>query len=131
MPFWSEYLRAAFESHQGYDLWPFLPALWLDFGPTTPKVRLDYANVVISELERCYFQPIFQWHEQHGTLFGHDNLGRGDMRRGREHYGDYFRSMRWYSAPGAMIPISAANAPSRDLKSTAPLLTSIIVRASG
>ena len=104
MPFWSEHLRAAFQSHQGYDLWPFLPALWLDLGLTTAKVRLDYADVVTSELERCYFQPIFRWHEQHGTLHGHDNMGRGDMRVGREFYGDYFRTMRWYSAPGCDDP---------------------------
>ncbi|MCX6926054.1 MAG: glycosyl hydrolase, partial [Verrucomicrobia bacterium] len=104
MPFWSEHLRAAFQSRQGYDLWPFLPALWLDLGPATAKVRLDYSDVVTYELERCYFQPVFQWHEQHGTLFGHDNMGRGEMRRGREHYGDYFRSMRWYSAPGCDDP---------------------------
>jgi hypothetical protein len=104
MPFWSAHLRDTFQSHQGYDLWPFLPALWLDLGPNTTKVRLDYANVVTSELERSYFQPIFQWHEQHGTLYGHDNMGRGDMRLGREFYGDYFRTMRWFSAPGCDDP---------------------------
>lgn len=104
MPFWSEHLRAAFQLHQGYDLWPLLAALWLDLGPSTTKVRLDYANVVTSELERCYFQPIFRWHEQYGTLHGHDNMGRGDMRIGKEFYGDYFRTMRWYSAPGCDDP---------------------------
>ena len=55
-------------------------------------------------MERCYFEPIFRWHEARGTLFGHDNLGRGEMRPGRAHYGDYFRSMRWYSAPGCDDP---------------------------
>jgi len=104
MPFWSEHLRGAFTSRQGYDLWPLLPALWHNLGPTTVKVRLDYADVVVSEVERCYFQPVYQWHERHGTLFGHDNVGRGEIRRGREHYGDYFRTMRWYSAPGCDDP---------------------------
>lgn len=104
MPFWSDCLRSAFGSRQGYDLWPLLPALWIELGPLTLKARLDYAQVVISELERNYFQPVFQWHERRGTLFGHDNLGRGEIRRGREHYGDYFRAMRWYSAPGCDDP---------------------------
>jgi len=104
MPFWSDHLRGAFRARHGYDLWPKLPALWLDLGPETTKIRLDYADVVSRELERNYFQPIFEWHEQRGTLFGHDNLGRGDIRRGQQHYGDYFRAMRWYSAPGCDDP---------------------------
>jgi len=104
MPFWSERLRSAFQSRQDYDLWPLLPALWMDLGPISAKVRMDYSDVVIRELERCYFQPVFHWHQQHGTLFGHDNLGRGAVHRGREHYGDYFRTMRWFSAPGCDDP---------------------------
>jgi len=104
MPFWSERLRPAFQSRQDYDLWPLLPALWMDLGPISAKVRMDYSDVVIRELERCYFQPVFHWHQQHGTLFGHDNLGRGAVHRGREHYGDYFRTMRWFSAPGCDDP---------------------------
>ena len=104
MPFWSPHLRASFSSHQNYDLWPLLPALWLDLGNLTVKVRMDYADVVAKEVERCYFQPVFQWHEQRHTLFGHDNVGRGEMRRGRECYADYFRAMRWYSAPGCDDP---------------------------
>jgi len=116
MPIWSNHLRSAFQSSQGYDLWPLLPALWLDLGPETVKVRLDYADVVASEMERRYFQPVFQWHERHGTLFGHDNVGRGEMRRGREYYGDYFRAMRWYSAPGCDDPKIAGQRAFRGLK---------------
>jgi len=104
MPFWSEHLREAFRLRCGYDLWPVLPALWLDFGAETTKIRLDYADVVCRELEKNYFKPIFAWHEERDTLFGHDNLGRGEIRRGHRHYGDYFRAMRWYSAPGCDDP---------------------------
>jgi hypothetical protein len=104
MPFWSEHLRGAFRLCHGYDLWPKLPALWLDFGAETAKIRLDYADAVCRELEKNYFKPVFDWHDQRGTLFGHDNLGRGEIRRGQQHYGDYFRAMRWYSAPGCDDP---------------------------
>ena len=104
MPFWSNRLRAAFQAHQGYDLWPWLPALWHDLGPSTAKVRLDFADVVVNQLECSYFEPIFRWHEKRGMLFGNDNCGRGEMRIGRDYYGDYFRTMRWYSAPGCDDP---------------------------
>lgn len=116
LPFWSEHLRGAFQACHGYDLWPLLPALWLELGPATAKLRLDYAEVVTRQLEKCYFEPVFRWHERHGTLLGHDNLGRGEMRRGRAHYGDYFRTMRWYSAPGCDDPKIAGARAFKGLK---------------
>lgn len=104
MPFWSNRLFEVFRNDKGYDLRPWLPALWLDLGPRTEKVRLDYADAVVRRMEACYFEPVFRWHEAHGTLFGHDNCGRGDIASGRRHYGDYVRTMRWFSAPGTDDP---------------------------
>jgi len=104
MPFWSNFLLDAFAELKGYDLAPLLPALWHDFGNLTEKIRLDYADVVSRRLGTCYFEPVFRWHESRGTLFGHDNCGRGRIAEGRAHYGDYFRAMRWYSAPGCDDP---------------------------
>jgi hypothetical protein len=104
MPFWSNQLFEVFAAHKGYDLHPLLPALWHDMGPLTEKIRLDYSDTVVTRLENCYFKPVFHWHEERGTLFGHDNSGRGRMAEGRFHYGDYFRTMRWFSAPGCDDP---------------------------
>jgi hypothetical protein len=73
-------------------------------GPRTEKIRLDYADAVVTGLEQAYFEPVFRWHEQRGTLFGHDNSGRGRIAEGRSHYGDYFRTMSWFSAPGCDDP---------------------------
>ncbi len=104
LPFWSNRLFDEFSQRFGYDLRPWLPALWLDLGPTTEKVRLDYHDTVVRCLEDSYFKPVFAWHEARGTLFGNDNHGRGDIGAGRKWYGDYFRTMRWYSAPGSDDP---------------------------
>jgi hypothetical protein len=104
MPFWSNRLLEVFYADKGYDLRPLLAALWHDLGPFTEKVRLDFADVVVRQLEACYFEPVYRWHEAHGTLFGHDNSGRGKIAEGRQFYGDYFRTMRWYSAPGSDDP---------------------------
>ena len=104
MPFWSGFLLEAFERDHGYDLQPWLPALWHDLGPLSEKVRIDYADTVVSRLEDCYFKPVFEWHEKRGILFGHDNSGRGGIAEGRSFYGDYFRTMRWFSAPGCDDP---------------------------
>jgi AraC-like DNA-binding protein len=116
MPLWSDHLPAAFQSQKGYDPRALLPALWLDLGEGTVRVRLDYADVVSRELERCYFEPVFRWHEARGTLFGQDNVGRGEIRRAREYYADYFRTMRWYSAPGCDDPKIAGERAFKGLK---------------
>lgn len=104
MPFWSAHLDSAFQRRKGYCIGPWLAALWLDLGPLTVKARLDINDVIVAELEACYFEPVFRWHERHGTLFGHDNSGRGNMAEGRSFYGDYFRTMKWFSAPGTDDP---------------------------
>ena len=104
MPFWSNRLMERFVAQKGYDLAPLLPALWHDVGAITEKVRIDYADVVVTTLEERYFRPVFEWHEQRGVMFGHDNSGRGRMAQGRSFYGDYFRTMRWFSAPGCDDP---------------------------
>jgi alpha-L-rhamnosidase len=103
-PRWSSEVSNEFKLRKGYDLEPELAALWFDLGPRTQKLRIDYADVVTQLSEEHYFKPVFDWHERHGTLFGHDNLGRGDMAEGHRAYGDYFRTMRWFSAPGTDDP---------------------------
>ena len=104
MPRWNEEFLSEFRARKGYDLAPLLPALWHDIGAASPKVRIDYNDVVVQLLERNYFAPVFRWHEERGVLFGNDNCGRGAVRRGMEMYGDPFRTMRWYSAPGTDDP---------------------------
>ncbi len=104
MPLWSERLAAEFTAAHGYPLVENLPALWHDLDTRSVKLRIDYSDTVTRLLERHYFIPVFEWHERHGTLWGHDNAGRGAIGTGRRYYGDYFRTMRWYSAPGSDDP---------------------------
>lgn len=104
MPRWSDEVATAFAQHKGYPLEPLLAALWFDLGVQTVKFRIDYADVVTHLTETHYFRPIFDWHQRHKTLFGHDNLGRGDIQESYAAYGDAFRTMRWFSAPGCDDP---------------------------
>ncbi len=103
-PRWSAQVSQAFFNRKGYRLEPELAALWFDLGPRTAKLRIDYADVVTALTEEGYFRPVFEWHERHGTLFGHDNLGRGNVAESLSAYGDAFRTMRWFSAPGCDDP---------------------------
>jgi alpha-L-rhamnosidase/Glycosyl hydrolases family 2, sugar binding domain len=101
---WSEDFPQEFLKRKGYDIQPHLAAIRYDIGARTPKIRLDYTDVVVTLLEERYFQPVFEWHWKRGMIYGCDNLGRG-LRA--DAYGDYFRANRWYGAPGNDAPRGA------------------------
>ena len=98
---WSEDFAGIFQRQKGYDIRPVLAALKCDIGPKTAKVRLDYWDVAVALAEERYFIPIFNWHDERGLIYGCDNEGRGTVPT---FYGDYFRAIRWYSAPGNDAP---------------------------
>ena len=98
---WNPDFAAEFNQRKGYDLFEVLPAMWADMGDVTAKVRIDYADVRMSLMEERYFKPIYDWHASRGLIFGCDNHGRGYHP---DAYGDYFRAIRWYSAPGHDTP---------------------------
>jgi hypothetical protein len=98
---WSDRLREAFQRAKGYDITPELPGLFIDAGPRTPKLRMDYNDVFVSLSERHYFQPVYHWHESRGMTYGCDHGGRGqDVTE----FGDYFRTQRWNQGVGCDQP---------------------------
>jgi hypothetical protein len=99
---WSEQFPAEFRKRKGYDVIPELPALFKDTGPRTPKVRLDYHDVLVALSEEGFFKPVFDWHQQRGMILGCDHGGRGKRV---DEFGDYFRTQRWNQGPGADQPM--------------------------
>lgn len=98
---WAEDMTEEFLRRKGYDIQPYLPALFDDIGDVTPKIRLDYADVVTQLSEERYFKPIFEWHSNRGLIYGCDNNGRGLEPL---QYLDYFRMTSWFTAPGNDAP---------------------------
>ena len=98
---WSEDMPEEFFARKGYNIRLYLPALAYDIGKMTPKVRLDYGDVVMSLAEERYFKPIFDWNYNRGLIYGCDNLGRGLQPLS---YLDYFRATSWFTAPGNDAP---------------------------
>jgi hypothetical protein len=98
---WTARFAEEFRKRKGYDILPELPALFMDIGPRTPKVRLDYSDVKVALTEEGFFQPVFDWHQQRGMTMGCDHGGRG---RDVVEFGDYFRTQRWNQGPGADQP---------------------------
>ncbi len=89
-----------FKDQKGYDPVPWLPALYQDIGDETDRIRCDYYDVVTQLLEEHWFKPLYEWHENHGIQFSHDNWGRNSLAGQTTQYGDYYRTMRWYQVPG-------------------------------
>ena len=112
MPRWSKGYLEEFEKRKGYDLTPWLPALFYDFGPETvptirdarsrgTKHRMDYRDVMAGMCEDAFFKPCFEWHREHGMICGTDQRDRDAAPVSAQRtYVDYFRTMRWYDAPG-------------------------------
>lgn len=98
---WTPRFAEEFLRRKGYDLMDELPGLFVDIGPRTPKVRLDYRDVMVALQEEAFFRPVFDWHEARGMTFGCDHGWRG--ARVTE-FGDYFRTQRWNQGPGCDQP---------------------------
>lgn len=64
---WTTNLLKEFRERRGYDLAPYLPALWQEAGPLTPHVRYDY-HLTLSELiVNNFFRPLADWCRKNGT----------------------------------------------------------------
>lgn len=98
---WNAVFKDEFRKRKGYDILPYLAGLFTDIGSITPKIRLDYNDVMVSLSEENFFIPVYRWHEDRNLIYGCDHGGRG---RDVSEFGDYFRTQRWNQAPGCDQP---------------------------
>jgi len=98
---WDDRFADEFKKRKGYDLIPYLDGLFTDIGDITPKIRLDYNDVMVSLSEENFFIPVYEWHQKRGLTYGCDHGGRG---MNVVEFGDYFRTQRWNQGPGSDQP---------------------------
>jgi hypothetical protein len=63
---WTPCLLKEFERRRGYELTPYLPALWQDAGPLTPHIRYDYHLTLSDLMLENFFEPLANWSQRHG-----------------------------------------------------------------
>ena len=65
-------LVARCRERYGYSMRPLLPLLWVEYGPSTVRLRRDYLDFVSGEFARLFIGKITQFCEAHGLqLTGH------------------------------------------------------------
>ncbi|WP_433894304.1 glycosyl hydrolase [Streptomyces sp. CA-111067] len=111
LPTWSAAFAQDFLRLRGYDLVPYLDALYEDGtesadrrSPGAGRVRHDYQLTRAELAEEAFFRPLAGWHQRHGLLVGcdqQDPARAGHPVGGVELYADYARTHRWFSAPGS------------------------------
>ncbi len=62
---WSTDTLEGFTKHTGYDLTKYLPALWYDIGPLTPRVRYDLGDYLSELALTAFFKPFNEWCDAH------------------------------------------------------------------
>jgi hypothetical protein len=97
---YTERLAETFRRRSGYDIGRAIPALHFDVGPRTPRYRTDFFDAYLEVDEASYWERVYDWTNERGVLTSHDNWGRRDINRQSQGYIDYFRTQRWFSAPG-------------------------------
>lgn len=107
VPGWSHDFLERFEAEAGYDLLPFLPALFGDPVPAgaldSARARLDYHRVRALLARRAFFDPLSAWLDAAGLPCGFDQQSPardGSPTGGVVQYADYLQTHAGYRIPG-------------------------------
>lgn len=69
---WSSQMFKIFRQRRGYDLKPWLPALYAEMGAVTARIRYDFWRTLTEQYAECYYQRIREWCDENGVIFtGH------------------------------------------------------------
>ncbi|MCI0699173.1 hypothetical protein L0337_45125 [candidate division KSB1 bacterium] len=69
---WSKQMFKIFRERRGYDLRPFLPALYTSMGEKTAQIRYDFWRTLTEQYSETYYKRLRDWCEANGVLFtGH------------------------------------------------------------
>ena len=69
---WTQQMFKVFRERCGYDLRPYLPALYLNMGEITARIRYDFWRTLSDQYTDAYYKRLREWCEENGVLFtGH------------------------------------------------------------
>jgi len=97
---WSKQMFKIFRDHNGYDLRPYLPALFLNMGDKTAKVRYDFWSAVSEQYSRSFYKQIQDWCHANGLTFTGHMLFEDLLRLHARCEGNLFRNYRYFDLIG-------------------------------
>jgi hypothetical protein len=123
---WTKSFLKEFQRRRGYDLTPYLPALFADIGPQTAAVRHDWGQTLSELTDQNFLAPFQAWCHQHHELCRVQAYGEPpaqlssyrfvDIPEGEQGgdagYWNRFTASRWASSAGHLYgaPVTSAEA---------------------
>jgi len=121
---WSKNFLKQFLEEKGYDLKEFLPALFLDVGKKTAKIRCDFWEFITKAYAEAFYKRISEWCHQHGVLFTGHLLFEDDLRRHVRCEGNVFEHLKYFDIVGVDHLYPRIGTPDRPEEHVAPKIAS-------
>lgn len=97
---WTHDFAEEFEKRRGYNLLPWLPALWEDLGERTKQIRFDFWLTVSELLGERFFGKLANWCAEHDVMLtGHLEWEEWLFTMTR-HTGSPFKALCHFHVPG-------------------------------
>ncbi|MGI5818443.1 MAG: glycosyl hydrolase [Armatimonadota bacterium] len=108
---WTGRMLEEFEARRGFDLRPWLPALFSDDAPgfelhrhlsveEVAAIRCEFFELWTDLFEESYFQPINRWCAEHGLIHTGHVGGEDNLPDHRRTFGHFFKTTGSLHAPG-------------------------------
>jgi hypothetical protein len=69
---WTKHMFKVFRERRGYDLRPYLPALYVSMGEKTAQIRYDFWRTLTEQYSDSYYKRLREWCDENGVIFtGH------------------------------------------------------------
>ena len=97
---WTKKMFKIFREKRGYDLKPYLPALYTSMGEITAKVRYDFWRTLTEQYSESYYKQIRAWCDENGVLFTGHLLGEEWLRVHARCEGNIFKHLKHFHITG-------------------------------
>lgn len=91
---WTSKMFKIFRQRRGYDLKPYLPALYTTMGEITAKIRYDFWRTLTEQYSESYYKQIRDWCDENGVLFTGHLLGEEWLRVHARCEGNIFKHLK-------------------------------------
>ena len=97
---WTTKMFKIFRQRRGYDLKPYLPALYTSMGEITSKIRYDFWRTLTEQYSESYYKQIRDWCDENGVLFTGHLLGEEWLRVHARCEGNIFKHLKHFHITG-------------------------------